>query len=320
VSRAKTERLVNLTIALMATSRLLTVTEIGRLVDGYDPDDSESGGDAFRRMFERDKEELRELGIPLETEQVDPLYGDEIGYRIVRRDYALADVSLDPDEAAALGLAARFWASAELAQTAGSAVQKLEAGGVAQLPPPPGLEARVDASDPAFNPMYDAVLARQEVRFDYRRPGAEPGPRRLQPWGLTSWHGRWYVGGHDLDRGAARVFRLSRVAGPIIAVGPTGAYSVPADTDVRAMVTSAFSDEPHPARIARVRASDGAAYRLRRDGTMVDGHPDLLDVPFSSLHGFAEFLTAYGPDVVVLEPADLRAHVIARLGAIVAAT
>lgn len=319
MSRAKTERLVNLTIALMATARLLTVGEIGRLVEGYDPDDSEGGGDAFRRMFERDKEELRELGIPLQTEQVDELYGDEIGYRIVRGDYALPDLSLDPDEAAALGLAARLWSSAELAQTAGSAVRKLAAGGAAPLSPPPGLEARVEASEPSFAPLYDAVLARQEVHFEYRRPGAEATTRRLKPWGLTSWHGRWYVGGHDLERDASRVFRLSRISGPVTAAGPTGAYAVPAGTDVRSMVTSAYSDEPRPTRIARVRVAPGAAYRLRRDATAVDGEPNLLDVTFTSVHGFAEFLVAYGADVVVLEPADLRAAVIARLRAILAA-
>jgi proteasome accessory factor B len=320
VSRAKTERLVNLTIALMATARPLTVTEIGRLVEGYDPDDTEGGGDAFRRMFERDKEELRELGIPLQAENVDALYGDEIGYRIMRGDYALPDLSLDPDEAAALGLAARLWSSAELAQTAGSAVRKLAAGGAEPLAPPPGLEARVEGSEPAFAPLYDAVLARQEVHFEYRRPRAEVTTRRLHPWGLTSWHGRWYVGGYDLERAAPRVFRLSRISGPVTTLGSPSAYAVPAGTDVRSMVTSAYSDEPRPTRVARVRVAPGVAYRLRRDATEVDGDPNLLDASFTSVHGFAEVLVGYGADVVVLEPPDLRDAVVARLRAILAAS
>jgi proteasome accessory factor B len=268
-------------------------------------------------MFERDKEELRELGIPLQTAQIDALYGDELGYRILRGDYALPDLSLDPDEAAALGLAARLWSSAELAQTAGSALRKLAAGSVASLSPPPGLDARVEASDPAFGPLYDAVLARQEVRFDYRRPGADATTRRLQPWGLTSWRGRWYVGGYDLDRQAARVFRLSRVTGSVTTTADPAAYTVPPGTDVRAMVTSAFSDESRRTRTARMRVAPGAGHRLRRDGVPSGDDPDLLDVPFTSVHGFAEFVVSYGPDVVVYEPADLRALVISRLHALV---
>lgn len=307
---------MNLTIALMATSRPLTVREIGRLVEGYDPDDSDSGGDAFRRMFERDKEELRELGVPVQTELVDALYGDEIGYRIVPGDYALPDVTLDPDEAAALGLASRLWSSAQLAQTASSALRKLAAGGASAGTPPPGLEAHVEASEPAFAALYDAVLARQEVRFDYRRPRADPSMRRLQPWGLTSWRGRWYVGGYDLDRSAPRVFRLSRIAGPVTAAGSAGSYTVPAGTDVRSMVTTVFADDPGPPRRARLRLSPRAAPRLRRDATAVGGDPDLIELDFRSTRRFAEHLAGYGPDVVVLEPAELRAEVISQLRAL----
>lgn len=311
--QAKTERLVNLTLALMAAPRFLTVAELGRLVEGYQPDGSETGGDAFRRMFERDKEELRELSIPLQTGPVDGLWGDELGYRIARSDYALPEITLDPDEAAALGLAARLWSSAQMAAATSSALTKLSAAGIEPIPPPAGLEARLDASEPSFGPLYDAVVARQEVRFGYRRPGNAETSRRLHPWGLTSWRGHWYVAGQDLDRAAPRVFRLSRVTTGAVGFGPPGAYQPPADLDVRSLVQAADPDDPQVAGTARIRVVPGAAHRLRRGATSVGSDPDLLDVPYADLIGLADLVTSCGPDAVVEDPPQLRQLVVQRL-------
>src|SRR5918996_2382989 len=111
----RAERLVNLVIALLSTRQFVTAAKIRATVPGYDADDrSEKADEAFKRMFERDKAELRELGIPLETGRTS-IFDTEEGYRIARRDYELPPVSLEPDEAAAVGLAARLWQSAELA-------------------------------------------------------------------------------------------------------------------------------------------------------------------------------------------------------------
>lgn len=318
MSQAKTERLVNLTMALMATPRLLTVSEIGRLVEGYEPDDSPTGGDAFRRMFERDKEELRELGVPLQTGYLDPLGEDEIGYRISRSDYALPEITLEPDEAAALGLAARLWSSTQLSSATTSALRKLSAAGV-EPQAPPGLAVRVDSAEASFDPLYDAIAVRREVTFTYRAPGAEPMVRHLQPWGLVSWHGRWYVGGHDLDRGAPRVFRLSRIVSPVEQAGKSEAYEIPSAMDVRSMVTVRFADEDRPSRPARIRVAPGAGHRLRATGTPDADDVDVLTLDFVSLTGFAELLAGYGPNVVVLDPAELRDAVVDRLRAVVGA-
>src|ERR1700730_7541323 len=109
MSRRKTERLLSLVVCLLSTRRALTAAQIREAVPGY-PDSFE----AFKRMFERDKEERRELGIPLETDLASP--GDEdAGYRIQREAYELPEITLEPDEAAVLGLAARVWHRDELA-------------------------------------------------------------------------------------------------------------------------------------------------------------------------------------------------------------
>src|SRR4051794_40461200 len=171
-------------------------------------------------MFERDKEELRELGIPLEMGTND-VWDDEPGYRIARGAYELPEVSLAPDEAAAVGLAARLWRSASLADATSSALLKLRAAGVdVDDGGAPGFEPRVDAAEPAFEPLLAATRDGASVAFDYRPTGAaEPARRRLDPWSVVSWHGRWYVVGHDRDRDATRVFRLSRVVGEVRRAG-----------------------------------------------------------------------------------------------------
>src|ERR1700761_4343384 len=96
MSRRKTERLLSLVVCLLSTRRYLTAEQIRHAVAGY-PEQPE----AFKRMFERDKEELRELGIPLETGPINPLDGEDTGYRVQRQVYELPELVLEPDEAAA---------------------------------------------------------------------------------------------------------------------------------------------------------------------------------------------------------------------------
>ena len=221
MSAQRTERLLNLVICLLSTRRYLTAQQVRQMVPGYGAGDNE----AFKRMFERDKEELRELGIPLETGS-HSVWEDEPGYRIAARDYELPEISLSAEEAAAVGLAARLWAQAGLAEAASSALMKLRAAGIDAASSALGeLEPHVEATDAAFEPLLDALHTGQAVDFDYRAgPAAPTEQRSLDPWGVVSWHGRWYVVGHDRDRAATRVFRLSRIVGAVRTTGPLVTY------------------------------------------------------------------------------------------------
>ena len=126
MSSARAERLVNLVLCLLSTRQFLTADRIRAIVPGY----ADAPGDAaFFRMFERDKNELRELGIPLETGR-NSGFDSVDGYRIARHDYELGEIHLEPDEAAAVALAARLWESPELAEAAHGALVKLRAAGV----------------------------------------------------------------------------------------------------------------------------------------------------------------------------------------------
>jgi proteasome accessory factor B len=311
MSRRKTERLLALVVCLLSTERYLTALQIRAAVPGY-PESFE----AFKRMFERDKEELRELGIPLETGSNSAL-DDEPGYRIPRQAYVLPEIRLEPDEAAMLSLAARVWRQAELAGAAAGALLKLRAAGVdADETPQPGIEPRLLAGEAAFGPLWEAVRDRRPVSFGYRAAGrSEPQQRHLEPWGVVNRHGRWYVAGQDTDRGAVRVFRLSRIEGEVRFTGPARSVTVPEGTDVRETVRE-WDVHPPPRRTALLQVRAGAGHGLRRHATAVRPGPpgwDLVETPFSEVGWFAEHLASFGAAVIVAEPADLREAVITQL-------
>ncbi|ASW57688.1 YafY family protein [Plantactinospora sp. KBS50] len=315
MSRTRTERLVNLVICLLSTRRFLTAAQIAATVPGYehDPDDVRDH-EAFQRKFERDKAELRELGVPLETGTASA-FDSEPGYRIAHREYALPEILLEPDEAAAVGIAARLWQHAGLAAAASSGLAKLRAAGIDVDPQATlGLEPVVTA-DPALGPLTTAARERRAVGFDYRTPDDDASTaRRLQPWGVVCWRGRWYVVGHDLDREATRCFRLSRIVGKVRGSGSPGAFEPPAGVDLISHVASWSGPIERPGR-ATVLVRPGRAAGLRRWAREVapDAAGDWLVLPYADAESLAGTLAGYGPDVRVLDPPEVREAVIQRL-------
>ncbi|MEI2764280.1 MAG: WYL domain-containing protein [Dermatophilaceae bacterium] len=322
---AKTERLLNLVIALLSTRMPLTKARIRAAVPQYHATPSD---EAFDRMFERDKDELRELGIPLVTQVVDPVFDDELGYRIDRREYQLPEIAFEPAEVAALALAGRAWTQATLAGPAAAALAKLTADGVAlddrSLV---GIEPRLRTADPAFEPLRKAVLERRPVSFGYRKPDATTATvRHVQPWGLAMRRGRWYLTAHDLDRGAERVFRLGRIEGPVRPDGPAGSYEVPPEHEPRLSVDLDAADrdthrdaDPGPGSPAVVRIRDGAGNTLRRRAG--SSEPDgagwsRVTVELHDLGRLAAEVAGYGPDALVVSPVALRGAVVELLAAV----
>jgi proteasome accessory factor B len=308
----KSERLMNLVICLLVARTYVGKAKIREVVAGY----QETSDEAFEKMFERDKDELRELGIPIEVGYVDRAFEDEPGYRIRRQAFELPDIRLEADEAAVVGLAARVWQHAGLAEATSGALVKLRAGGVdVDASALSVVEPHLATPEPSFGPLWDAVLERTPVRFAYRRPGREAAVRTLEPYGIVSWHGHWYVVGHDRDREAVRMFRLSRVEGPVTPAGRPGSYVVPEGTDVRALAASLEPDESSGG-VATLRVRVGSGFALRRQARAVeslDASWDRVEVPFGAVEAMAEQVTTHGADVVVESPDELRKSVVARL-------
>ena len=320
---SKVERLMNLVIALLSTHGYLTAERIRANVYGYGDNPSD---EAFSRMFERDKNELRDLGIPLETGRVSALDPTE-GYRINRDAYALPEIDLTPDEAAAVAVATRLWASPELVAAAQGAVLKLRAAGV-DVDPEANMPVHAHAGLPGLRGAEDvlgallaAVDAGQAVTFGYRRSRTDPySTRTLEPWGVVTENGRWYLVGHDRDRDDTRTFRLSRIGAEVTAVGPAGAVSRPAGVDLRRIVADVISEVPTGV-VAQVWVADGRATALRRAGISVgrrtlggrDG--EVLELDTGPRDLLAREIAGCGADAIVLEPASLRENVIGRLRA-----
>jgi proteasome accessory factor B len=316
VSTARAERLVNLVLCLLSTRSYLTAERIRGIVPGYADAPSD---EAFFRMFERDKAELRDLGVPLETGR-NSAFDATDGYRIARRDYELGEIDLEPDEAAAVALAVRLWDSPELTGAAQGALLKLRAAGVdVDEASAASVEPRVRATEPAFAPLLAAVQVGQAVRFDYRRsPSGEVLSRTVEPWGVVSWRGRWYVVGQDRDRAAPRCFRLSRVVGKVSTVGRPGTVVRPPGINLMDFVLGG-RQESRSTTTARLWVAAGRAQGVRRQATVVrelelDGEPgDEVTIELRFPESASGWLAGHGADVVVLEPDVLRKTVRERL-------
>ncbi len=306
---------MNLIFTLLSTRQYLSKEQLRQAIADY----RDSTQQAFERKFERDKEELRELGITVETGSNDKYFDDEPGYRIRRDAVELPDLALSREEAAVLGLAAQVWEHAGLAQDSMSALVKLKAAGVTiDTDVVRMAEPKLSANEPAFDAAWDACTRRVPVAFDYRRPGKDPSRRHVQPWGIVSWRGRWYLSGHDTDRDAPRVFRLSRVVGEIVPDGAPGSYEVPDDADVQATAASFLPSSPDRSAVLRIRRDRGQGLRRSAESTRaVSDDLDEVVVPYASGWDLAAEIASYGPDVVVLEPSDLREAVVDRLRAAV---
>ncbi len=314
MSAAKSERLVNLVILLLVARNYTTKEQIRELMEPY----RASSDEAFDRMFERDKDDLRALGIPLEVGFVDKFFEDEQGYRIKRDAFELPAIDFAADEVAVLGLAARVWRHAGLAAATSDALVKLKAAGLSfdreQLEQ---VQPTLAAEEPAFEAMWQATVHRLPVQFDYSRPGQRDATtRHLEPWGVVTAQGRWYVAGLDTDRGEPRMFRLSRIVSAVTSTGEPGSYTVPEGTDLRALSESLTPRQPD--RSAVVLARTGSANGLRRRAEVgargVDGPDgttdwDRLEVPYVSVRDFAGELLGYADAVVVESPDELRAAV-----------
>ena len=311
VSRSRTERLVNLVICLLSTRRFLTAAQIAATVPGYehDPEDAREH-EAFQRKFERDKAELRDLGVPLETGTAS-VFDTEPGYRIARREYALPDIHLEPDEAAAVGIAARLWRHAGLAAAASSGLAKLRAAGVEVDPHATlGVEPVVTV-DPAFEPLTAAVRARRAGHLRLPAAGAAtpPPPAGCSrgAWCAGGAGGTWWATTSTGTPPAASGCR--RIVGAVRRAGRTGAYEPPPDLDLISYVAPVLrpgrAHRTAPRCWSGLAAPPGSGGGPRRRCRTPDGDRVVLRVRRRRL-GRRRGWSATAPTSIVLDPPELR--------------
>ena len=306
----KSERLVNLTIALLATRRYLTKSEIFRSIEGYEGSD-----ESKERMFERDKDDLRSLGIEIEVGGFDPIFNDEAGYRIKPESYALDLGEISGADIALLSLAANAWNGQALNAIAHSALLKLKSIGIdSDIDAIPMLAPRMVSAGSELVTVVEAITTRSPITFTYIGQDLENQKRTLNPYALASRDGFWYFAGMDLDKGAIRTFRLDRVEGEIAVGKKNASFEIPAGFDLFSHL-----DEGISAKLATIDIRKGKAFALRKKALSVveKGEWDQITIQYGDDSTFIDSLLWHLDDVVVIEPSELRESVVKILSSMV---
>jgi len=309
VSR-KSERLVNLTIALLATKRYLTKSEIFNSVDGY-----EGTAETKERMFERDKDDLRSLGIEIEVGSFDPLFNDEAGYKIKQEKYQFELGDISSTEVSLLSLAAEAWQEASFGDVAQRALLKLRSIGI------PSDELSIPATVQKLNDggqdlslITQAIAQSQRLAFAYLDSSLKIKMRSVVPIALSTRNGFWYLSGVDQEIQEIRTFRVDRINGPIAASAGPKDFQTPTGFDS----SKAPSESPtNSFALIDVRVGKAPSLRALAISTQSLGEWDQVKIPILNLDSLCLLVLWHGPDAFVQEPAELRELVIDHLEALV---
>src|SRR5690554_4036646 len=315
------ERLFSLVLALLATETRLTKQEILSTVQGYRQRYAKNGDNAnLERQFERDKDDIRELGVPLET--VEPLgepgNNQNLRYRIPKGSYELpADVRFTPEETTLLHLASMVWREGSLSAESDRAVLKLRSLGLTPAEPVLGYTPRLRARDDAFEPLSGALQKSAVVTFSYLRPGmTAPTSRTVEPLALFQHEGRWHLYSRIPGTDDVRTYLLRRIVGPVTVTSRR--FTPPAgDQAAIGLAELAKVWNANTAVVRAVPGSDAATRLLRRRGSVASA--DEITLHFADASILADELAEFGPEVVVVQPESLATAVRERLERAVAA-
>ena len=310
VSR-KSERLINLTIALLATKRFITKSEIFKTIEGY-----EGSSESKERMFERDKDDLRSLGIEIEVGTFDPLFNDEAGYRIKQERYQLDLGDITALEISLLSLAAQAWQGASLDDAAQRALVKLHSLGIAVD------ETNLPVSIPFLSDggldlpkITHAIAEHQILEFIYRNYDLSEENRRVVPIGLSTRSGYWYLTGVDQNIEEVRTFRFDRVIGSFtVKKGPKN-FETPENFDSQNL----FERVENIDAVIDVRRGKGTSLRALASSTKSIGEWDQLQIPILDVKSLSALILWHGDDVYVQSPVELRESIVSSLKEIVTA-
>ena len=318
----KRERLMNLVSVLLASPEPVPFREIAGRVIGYD---DPAGEEALDKRFDRDKADLRRLGVPIEYVQLD---GGAAGYVINHGDVFQQRLTFTPQEHLLLAIAGRVGAAATgggaLEEALKGALRKLAvdfdaAEPIGEFAPITVLRSR--AGDPRalenLSVLSQAVTTNRSVRFRYLSLNdQEPQQRDVDPYGLGLSQGAWYLAGFCHTRQALRVFRVSRIEGKVAGIGSEsgGAYQVPHDFAIGDHIGKQAWDmgDGQPVSVKLAVAPAVATDSLLPGARMVgvDAGRPVLELEVRRPEALVSWVLARGGDVSVREPAFLRDAVV----------
>lgn len=308
------ERLINLVAALLETTRPMSADDIRNNIAGYG---EAASFEAFRRMFERDKESLRNIGIPLEVVPLDSYEDRRDGYIIPKARYYLPEIDFEPDEVAALRIVAQSLVRGGDQAEAGVLKLSIDNPGGGWSGPRLRWGADLAAEEPALGPLYSAVLDRVPVAFRYRSARAEgSSPREVEGYGLLHRWGHWYLVGRDRADDVVKSFKVARIEKAVRRL--EGSYEVPADFDASEhLAGEAFTvgDEQIKATIRFAPTMRWWAEQNMSAAPSHEGPDGSLDVEMKvgNLDALVSWLIELGPGVEIVSPPEARSHLLEHL-------
>lgn len=309
------ERLFNLTCALLVSSHGLTKAEIFANVQGY-KERYVPGGDneSLSRLFERDKVLLTNVGVAwrsfIPPEDMDD--NQEYRYLIANEDFVWpAGTTLSAKQVALLNLASQVWAKASLSRDANNAIMRIKAmGEAADATSLIGIAPRIRTHEQSFLPLSTAIESSSRVSFDYRKPDqAEPEVRNVEPWLIQNLHGQWLLLGYDLDRQQPRNFLLRRITSEIDIQDFT--FEAPSKKEIAEAIDELKRHQQ--STVAKIKVPTGSSAWFHFD--LEPGQTE-HELTYMDLHLLAEELLEFVDHVEVLSPNELRDVIRSKLEAV----
>ena len=256
-------------------------------------------------MFERDKDDLRSLGISIELGTFDPIFEDEAGYRITPSSYQLNLGELDGIDIALLSLAASAWSGAALERESTSALIKLASLGIdSDSEALSLLTPQVNVTDQNFALITEAIVRRSDIEFEYASSDLSKQVRKISPYSLRGKSGSWYLVGLDHEKSATRTFRLDRIVSEVSVSKKVNSYEIP--DALPEQDTSEITEQA----ILHVRKNRG--HQLRSLSTLIEAGEewDEITLPILDLSWLVRTILWHRDDVIALQPPALRTRVI----------
>ena len=309
----KEDRLFSLILALVSSREGLTKTEILKTVRGYSDIYDYSGNSALDKMFERDKEEIRSMGVIIDTLELPEEEGQthNIRYSVSRSNYDFPDdVIFTSDELTLLNVAASAWREASLSTDSRHALTKIRSLGVSANDPLIGVAPHIRINDRAFEAVEDALENELILTFSYLKPGqSKPQTRTASPLAVLNWGGLWYVLAYDLDAEAERTFLLKRIVSQPKRIPQK---SHPRRAENYAQRLREELEELTRANIAEIECIPGSDAHIRLGVRFGSTESTTLRFGYSDLELLADELAVYGAHLRVISPAALRDAVCSR--------
>jgi len=297
------ERVLNLLIYLLESPVPVTSNEIRNTVHGY----ADQSDEAFHRMFERDKQVLRRLGVPIKLEAIDAWEIDE-GYTVDPDEYAIPDPGLNQEERVALSVAGRM---VRLGGTEAGVGALIKLGGLERGAGIEPLAADLGTGAETLGELFGAVSERRKVGFEYRGHH-----RPVEPYGIAHRRGHWYLVGRSPD--GERMYRIDRITKLEVGEQP-GAFRKPKGFDIRAVVDSQpWEAGPDPTVEVTVRFAPDLAWWAARSLGLPEPEGELTAVvPVSNVDAFVGWVLSFGASAEVLAPDQMRDEIRSRVQAAV---